>query len=261
MTPSKPPAALAASRHDAERSAGVEMPPLDAWLHRHQSSGAVCMTTGLLAWFEGTPPALPELRALAQRRWGPYARLRLTPGFHPAHLDWPRWTGGPDFDPAQHITSLPATGSAALEGLAAQLLAQPLGPSRPPWQLHLVPVEGGFALLLRAHHALLDGMSLITLLRALLAAPEATAGAVSSPGSHGSTRDRPGTPWPVRWPTSCPGPGRCRSTAAWTPGALSPGAGCRWRKCAPPVTPCPRAGPPPTRSSSPRRPGRCAPRG
>ncbi|MBB4893411.1 hypothetical protein FHS39_002442 [Streptomyces olivoverticillatus] len=181
MTPSKPPAALAASRHDAERSAGVEMPPLDAWLHRHQSSGAVCMTTGLLAWFEGTPPALPELRALAQRRWGPYARLRLTPGFHPAHLDWPRWTGGPDFDPAQHITSLPATGSAALEGLAAQLLAQPLGPSRPPWQLHLVPVEGGFALLLRAHHALLDGMSLITLLRALLAAPEATAGAVSSP--------------------------------------------------------------------------------
>ncbi|MEV4440637.1 wax ester/triacylglycerol synthase domain-containing protein [Streptomyces sp. NPDC049577] len=157
---------------DSECPGGAAMPPLDAWLYRQQSSGEICMTAGVLAWFEGVPPTRRELRELARERWSPLERLRLTP-WTPG--SWPRWTTGPVFDPDHHIAApaqeeLPWTHGSPepLEERVGQLIAQPLGSPRPPWQLHLLPADGGFALLLRAHHALLDGKSLTTLLCALL---------------------------------------------------------------------------------------------
>ncbi|GHF21391.1 MULTISPECIES: wax ester/triacylglycerol synthase domain-containing protein [Streptomyces] len=167
MRPHAQPPALAAT--GAARQSAVDMPPLDAWLFRHQSSGAICMTAGLLAWFEGPPPTPAELRDRVRQRWAVHERLCLTGVDSPA---WPQWTPGPAWDPAHHVAGHD-TSPAALKTLAAQLLAHPLGPARPPWQLHLLPADGGFALFLLAHHALLDGVSLVTLLRALLDAPAA----------------------------------------------------------------------------------------
>lgn len=165
-SPTQLPALVAAG---TARQAAVDMPPLDAWLFRHQSGGAICMTAGLLAWFEGPPPTLYELRARVRQRWAVHERLCLTAVETPA---WPQWVPGPQWDPAHHVAAHD-TSPAALETLAAQLLAHPLGPARPPWQLHLLPADGGFALFLLSHHALLDGVSLVTLLRALLDAPAA----------------------------------------------------------------------------------------
>ncbi|MGP3923655.1 wax ester/triacylglycerol synthase domain-containing protein [Streptomyces sp. 8N616] len=172
------------------------MGPVDAWLYRHQTEGAICMTFGLLAWFDGPPPLLPELRKRVRERWCSLPRLRALPVDGP----WPHWTLAPqDPDPDHHVVAGPhaepglhvqapftaASEAAApqargpvhagVEACAAALLAEPLGSASglPPWRLHLLPAEegSGFALLLRAHHALLDGRSLITLLRTLLDGP------------------------------------------------------------------------------------------
>lgn len=148
---------------------GTLMPPLDAWLHRHQSSGAVCMTVGLLARFEGPAPDLDELRSLAGKHWQGYERLRLVPDAAP-HPAWPCWTAGPEADPVHHVVAEPG---GTPEEHTARLLAHPLGPARPPWRLHLLTGADGFALLLRAHHALLDGRSLLALVRDLLDGPPA----------------------------------------------------------------------------------------
>ncbi|MEV4434937.1 wax ester/triacylglycerol synthase domain-containing protein [Streptomyces sp. NPDC049555] len=178
--PFPPPAPSPVLPADTEQPAGFSMPPLDAWLHRHQSSGAVCMTAGLLAWFEGPAPRLGELRELVAARWGAYERLRLVAG--PDRGDprtWPWWTPAAAFDPEWHVTEGPPGG---LAGVAGHLLAQPMGRDRPAWRLHLLPAAGGFALLLCCHHALLDGMSMVTLVRALLDQPTGVPGQRSLPG-------------------------------------------------------------------------------
>ncbi|MFI9201275.1 wax ester/triacylglycerol synthase domain-containing protein [Streptomyces sp. NPDC053048] len=179
MTPhtSAPGLAPHALPGPAGTAAGQAMPPLDAWLFRHQSSGAMCMTDGVMAWFEGSPPTPAGLRERVRERWGAYERLRLTPDVAASGpRAWPRWTTGPGFAVEHHVVEGSGSTNASAEAVVGQLLAQPLGPARPPWQLRLLPADDGFALLLRAHHALLDGGSLIALLRALLDAPAALPG-------------------------------------------------------------------------------------
>ncbi|MFI9723208.1 wax ester/triacylglycerol synthase domain-containing protein [Streptomyces sp. NPDC052396] len=166
----------------------ADMPPLDAWLYRHQSSGAMCMTAGLLAWFTGSPPALPELRALAEDRWKRHMRLTLTPACEVAPDAWPRWAGEPGFAVDHHVLEeKPVT---SLRIRVAQLLAQPLGPGRPPWQLHLLPTAGGFALLLRTHHALLDGKSMVSLVCGLLDGRPERPGLLRRPLPEGTSSRR-----------------------------------------------------------------------
>ncbi|MGK5641762.1 wax ester/triacylglycerol synthase domain-containing protein [Streptomyces sp. URMC 126] len=151
------------------------MPPLDAWLHRHQSSGAVCMTVALLACFTGPAPEPDGLRSLVEKRWSGYGRLRLTAG-GAAHPAWPRWTSGVWPDLVRHVVGAP---DGPPEAHVARLLARPLDPAEPPWRLHLLPGaagDDGFALLLRAHHSLLDGRSLLALVRDLLDGPPAVPG-------------------------------------------------------------------------------------
>ncbi|MEV0170324.1 wax ester/triacylglycerol synthase domain-containing protein [Streptomyces sp. NPDC050803] len=109
---------------------------------------------------------LEALRERATERWGelPRLRQRLVP---PAtkrgrHL----WEHGPRFQPGDHIVS--STGPTDFAAWLHRTATQPLPGTAPPWQLHLRSAEGEFTLLLRAHHSLLDGRSLITLLRRLL---------------------------------------------------------------------------------------------
>ncbi|GAA2251645.1 wax ester/triacylglycerol synthase family O-acyltransferase [Kitasatospora cystarginea] len=161
MTPPAPPLP-AASR----TAAGTPMPSQDAWFHRQQSSGTACMTVAVLGWFDGPPPTLAALRELAGVRLRPYRRLCLRAA-RTSLADWPLWLPEPEFDPSFHIRAEPPATS------PEELAADPLDPDRPPWRLHLLPgpTGDGFALLLRAHHALLDGCSLTTVLRAVLDGP------------------------------------------------------------------------------------------
>ncbi|MFF1735366.1 wax ester/triacylglycerol synthase domain-containing protein [Streptomyces sp. NPDC058247] len=171
MTRPTPPSHLATSSAAPEHdNAGpvTAMPPLDAWLHRQQSSGGSNMTAALLAWFEGPPPTLTALRRLAGDRLAQHQRLRQMPSpVHPTADCWPAWSTGPRFEADHHIVESPDVATAGLEVHIAALFTRPLDQRRPPWQLHLVPTPGGFVLLFRTHHALLDGRSIATVLRAL----------------------------------------------------------------------------------------------
>ncbi|MFF2509014.1 wax ester/triacylglycerol synthase domain-containing protein [Streptomyces sp. NPDC058067] len=171
-TPSPaPPSPSTSPEYDGPAPTPSAMPPLDAWLHRQQVYGGSNMTGALLTWFEGPPPTVTALRSLARQRLARYARLRLVPHSPTtghATDSWPLWSTGPRFEADRHIAESPHIPASGLEAHIAALFTAPLDPDRPPWQLHLIPTTGGFVLLLRAHHALLDGRSIATVLRALL---------------------------------------------------------------------------------------------
>ena len=85
----------------------------------------------------------------------------------------PVWIDDEEFDLDHHVrhTSLPRPGSAEqLKRLTAQIMGQALDLARPLWEMHIVEgVEGRrFALILKVHHSMADGVSGIDLMTAIL---------------------------------------------------------------------------------------------
>jgi len=78
------------------------------------------------------------------------------------------WVDDTHFDIARHIkrVRLPgAAGKVELEAFVAELCSQPLDPTHPLWQFHIIEdYEGGVALVPRFHHAIADGMALVAVL-------------------------------------------------------------------------------------------------
>ncbi len=151
-----------------------------AWLHMEQPENLMNIT-GVLQFDQ--PLALPEVQLLASRlaRHDRF-RCRVEESFF-----GPRWLPQPDFDCSLHIreTSAPA----GLMPLISELLATPLDRSRPLWEMHLVHLPVGAAVVVRLHHALGDGVAMMHVLGSLADAPP------SHPaGAHG--RARPG---PAAW--------------------------------------------------------------
>lgn len=83
------------------------------------------------------------------------------------------WEPGVEVDLGHHIRhdALPAPGGAAeLMTLVARLHATPLDRGQPLWEIHLIEglADNRFALYMKIHHALADGMSAMKLLRSAL---------------------------------------------------------------------------------------------
>jgi diacylglycerol O-acyltransferase / wax synthase len=106
-------------------------------------------------------------------------RLALVPQYRrklrevPGGLGLPVWVDDPEFDLAYHVrrSALPAPGSSAqLRELVGRLLGRQLDRSRPLWEVYLVEglAGGGFAVLTKTHHALVDGMASMDIGSALL---------------------------------------------------------------------------------------------
>ena len=81
------------------------------------------------------------------------------------------WVHDDDFDIHHHVVREKLarrkgqTERDALQALCGQLATQPLDPSRPLWQFHLVErYAGGSALIARIHHCIGDGIALISVL-------------------------------------------------------------------------------------------------
>ncbi|WP_145910271.1 wax ester/triacylglycerol synthase domain-containing protein [Kitasatospora viridis] len=182
------------------------MAPQDAWLYRQQRRSAAPAPIGLVAWFAGPAPDLDRLRELADRRLGGLERLRLVPRTAPT--GWPHWVLGGRFAVERHVLAGSGNG---LEVLVGELAAAPLPTGLPPWQLHLLPAAGGFALLLRAHHALLDGVSLNAVLDLLLGVEPAEPVGPAEPAV---------LPGPVH--PAAPGPVRRARRLAWLADDLLP---------------------------------------
>lgn len=96
----------------------------------------------------------------------PRYRQRVIPS--PLNLGHPTWEDDPDFDVEQHVehVKLPAPGSEdELRHLAAKVFEGTLDRSRPLWEIRIVDgLSGGRgALILKAHHCMVDGISGIQL--------------------------------------------------------------------------------------------------
>ncbi|MFC5721000.1 wax ester/triacylglycerol synthase domain-containing protein [Streptomyces gamaensis] len=142
----------------------------DEFVARHTCGPLIWCVTFLL---RGSPPTVGELWSRVAARWSQLHRLRwvLTPAPGVPCGGRRRWTELPAFAVEEHVVADPA--GPVSEAWAAALLVRPLAPGRPLWQLRLLPCpdEGGYALLLRMHHALGDGQSAVTLMRLLLDGP------------------------------------------------------------------------------------------
>lgn len=100
----------------------------------------------------------------------PHLRQRVRPMLLP--LGTPVWAEDPTFDLTRHLHlhRLNRGGQAALAALTEELMAEPLDLNRPLWQLHLVTGLGGgrFAVLVKLHHAMADGLRAVELSVGLL---------------------------------------------------------------------------------------------
>jgi WS/DGAT/MGAT family acyltransferase len=107
------------------------------------------------------------------------------------------WQEDPDFDLDHHLVQIRLPGKGGkheLQKEVARLAAEPLDPTRPLWQFHLVEnYDGGHALIVRIHHCIADGIALIGVLLSLTTA-EAD---VDPPAAEAARRkhDGTGTAW------------------------------------------------------------------
>ena len=158
------------------------------------------MHIGGLALFEGEPPALDEFLAHIE------SRLHLVPRYRQklavaAARDRPAAVGRrPDFNLAYHVrhTALPAPGDEeALLALAGAGVLPAPGPLEAAVGAvaRRGPRGGGFALLSKTHHAVVDGVSGVDLASVLFdLSPEGPAERRASRGCRSRSRRAPSSP-------------------------------------------------------------------
>jgi diacylglycerol O-acyltransferase / wax synthase len=106
------------------------------------------------------------------------SRLHLVPRYR-QRLAWipvrnrPVWVDDDHFDLSYHVrhTAVPRPGDdAQLKRLAGRIFSQQLDRGKPLWEIWVIEGlrDGGFALLVKTHHALADGISAFDLFAALL---------------------------------------------------------------------------------------------
>jgi diacylglycerol O-acyltransferase / wax synthase len=130
----------------------------------HQEGPASHMHIGALVRAEGPPPAYEEFLDSIRTRLHLVPRYRQRLVFPPAATGRPLWADDTDFNLEYHVrhTALPGPGSdEQLANLSARVFSQQLDRSKPLWELWLVEglADGGFALLSKSHHAMIDGIA------------------------------------------------------------------------------------------------------
>lgn len=138
------------------------------------------MHVGSVCVFEGTPLQQKELADLIASRMDRISRYGQRLAFVPFNLGRPVWVDDPGFDVSWHVRSvtLPQPGSRQqFLDLVGELFARPLDRERPLWEMWLVEglPDGGFAIVTKTHHCLMDGLSGVDVTFALLDEDEQSA--------------------------------------------------------------------------------------
>jgi diacylglycerol O-acyltransferase len=152
---------------------GARLSPLDiAFLCMEGSNTPMHM--GSVAVFRPRETVDPQrLLALLTERAARIPTLRVRVRHSRSPLGGASWEHDPGFDPARHVDAHRLSTlyeEDPLAAHAARWLAPPLDLSRPLWQLQLVTglPDGSFALLLKLHHALIDGAGAVGVALGLL---------------------------------------------------------------------------------------------
>jgi diacylglycerol O-acyltransferase len=130
----------------------------------HQEGPTSHMHVGGLALFEGPPPPFTEVLDALRGRLHLVPRYRQKLSVPPAATGRPLWIDDPSFNIEYHVrhTALPSPGSEdQLLLLAGRIFSQQLDRSKPLWEVWMVEGlrDGGFALITKTHHALIDGVA------------------------------------------------------------------------------------------------------
>ena len=151
---------------------GSRLSPLDSAFLQVEDAENRMQLAGMLL-FRGEAPDFGEFRdAVAERLLGlPRFQQRLAGSVF--GLRRPKWTDDDAFALDYHVSrvALPAPGGRVEDAaLIDQLTSSPLDLRRPLWEVGLVEgLEGGFAISLKVHHCMVDGLSIIDIFTALLA--------------------------------------------------------------------------------------------
>ena len=130
----------------------------------HQEGPSSHMHVGAVARFEGPPPPFDEFLDSLRMRLHLVPRYRQKLQVPPAGTGRPLWIDDPSFDLEYHVrqTALPKPGSERqLLDLAGRVFSQQLDRARPLWEVWMVEGldDGGFALISKTHHAMIDGIA------------------------------------------------------------------------------------------------------
>jgi WS/DGAT/MGAT family acyltransferase len=120
------------------------------------------------------PPAgdrevtLAGVRALIESRLGLAPRFRQRLAFPPGGMTPPVWVDDEAFDLFHHVTLLSDEAPlprSRFDELCDLVLSEPLERSRPLWRAYLAPRldDGSVGLIMKLHHAMVDGMSAVAL--------------------------------------------------------------------------------------------------
>ena len=131
------------------------------------------MHIGGVSIFEGPAPEHEELRDHISERLGLVPRFRQKLANPPVALTRPWWVDDPEFNLDYHLrrTALPAPGDGEqLKALVSRVFSQRLDRGKPLWEMWVVEglEEDHFALITKAHHALVDGISGVDLASVIL---------------------------------------------------------------------------------------------
>ena len=122
------------------------------------------MHVGGVATFEGPAPDYEDVKDMVRRRLQLVPRFRQKLRFVPFGLGRPVWVDDTHFNLEYHVrhTALPAPGDETkLKRLAARIMSQQLDRTKPLWEIWFAEglSDGGFALISKTHHCLVDGVS------------------------------------------------------------------------------------------------------
>src|SRR2546429_785396 len=131
------------------------------------------MHIGNVSVFEGPPPTYGELVRAVAANLPLVPRYRQRVRFVPMELGRPVWVDDRHFQILYHVrrTAIPPPGSTEeLRNLAGRVFAQNLDRGKPLWELWMVEglEDGGWALISKVHHCMVDGVAGTDLLTVLL---------------------------------------------------------------------------------------------
>jgi WS/DGAT/MGAT family acyltransferase len=137
--------------------------PLDASF-LHIEDAVAHMHIGSVGLFEGPAPAYDDLVAMIGGKLPLVPRYRQVVRRVPADLGRPVWVDDPHFRLDYHVrnTALPAPGGEAeLRRLVGRVMSQALDRTKPLWEIWMVEglEDGGWALVSKTHHCMVDGVS------------------------------------------------------------------------------------------------------
>ena len=137
---------------------------LDAYFLYAEDNGVNHMHLGALITMDGEPPAHDDVLALLTGKLVNIPRYRQVVMGVPLHLGRPVWVDDTTFDIGYHVrrAALPQPGDKQqLRQLFERVMSQRLDRTRPLWELWLVEglADGGWALISKTHHAMVDGVS------------------------------------------------------------------------------------------------------